>query len=91
MIFLAFFYKISEKAEFWMDLGVRGSQIISEKLPIFNYEGYRVGSSRARGHAVGKWPAVLPQAGLRRASARGRERKETRSDLLARISLQEVF
>ena len=33
-----------------MDLGVRGSQIISEKLPIFNSEGYRVGSSRARGH-----------------------------------------
>ena len=50
MIFLAFFYKISEKAEFWMDLGVRGSQIISEKLPIFNSEGYRVGSSPARGH-----------------------------------------
>ena len=33
-----------------MDLGVRGSQIIFEKLPIFKYEGYRVGSSRARGH-----------------------------------------
>ena len=45
--FLILLYKISEKDEFLMDLGVRGSQIISEKLPICKYEGYRVGSSRA--------------------------------------------
>ena len=49
-----------------MDLGVRGSQIISEKLPIFNSEGYRVGSSPARGHEVA---AAAPHRKVRHPSA----------------------